>query len=250
MQARVEENPNPGPDELMQLLFMSTTVRAWAGCAPMCVCTASKQAQGQAQRALQASTRGSCSLRDQVGYPSMMQPKEARAPGSKATTRMVTAFADSTRTDCKDQRALGDPAADMDRVGISYGLACTLALWLQLRSYYAAGLSGGLRNDVTDETLSMRQVGCSACCLAHNAAQLCHASSRGIVHRLPMNMAWRLCGSCTLCILFLHLQRWRLAELRLEEYAFVVLARLIGMFEDQVWTPLCGWQRCAHLCSV
>ena len=61
-----------------------------------------------------------------------------------------------------------------------------------------------------------------------------------------MNMAWRLCASCTLCILFLHLQRWRLAELRLEEYAFVVLARLIGMFEDQVRAALCVRQRCAN----
>jgi hypothetical protein len=29
-------------------------------------------------------------------------------------------------------------------------------------------------------------------------------------------------------------QRWRLAELRLEEYCFVVLSRIIGLLEEQV----------------
>ncbi|GLI64789.1 hypothetical protein VaNZ11_008194 [Volvox africanus] len=54
----------------------------------------------------------------------------------------------------------------------------------QARSFYAAGLVAGLRNDVTDEILSMRQ-------------------------------------------------RWRLADIRLEEYSFVVLSRIIGLLEEQ-----------------
>ncbi|PNH06514.1 Phosphoglucan, water dikinase, chloroplastic [Tetrabaena socialis] len=54
----------------------------------------------------------------------------------------------------------------------------------QARSFYAAGLVAGLRNDVTDEVLSMRQ-------------------------------------------------RWRLADIRLEEYCFVVLSRMIGVMEAQ-----------------
>ncbi|EFJ49323.1 hypothetical protein VOLCADRAFT_90138 [Volvox carteri f. nagariensis] len=56
------------------------------------------------------------------------------------------------------------------------------------RSFYAAGLVAGLRNDVTDEILSMRQ-------------------------------------------------RWRLADIRLEEYSFVVLSRLIGLLEEQGAPP-------------
>ncbi|GIL76478.1 hypothetical protein Vretimale_6018 [Volvox reticuliferus] len=54
----------------------------------------------------------------------------------------------------------------------------------QARSFYAAGLVAGLRNDVTDEILSMRQ-------------------------------------------------RWRLADIRLEEYSFVVLSRITGLLEEQ-----------------
>ncbi len=57
----------------------------------------------------------------------------------------------------------------------------------QARSFYVASLVAGLRNDVTDEVLSMRQ-------------------------------------------------RWRLADIRLEEYSFVVLSRIIGQLEDQVGT--------------
>ena len=61
----------------------------------------------------------------------------------------------------------------------------------QARSFYSAGLVAGLRNDVTDEVLAMRQ-------------------------------------------------RWRLADIRLEEYAFVVLSRIIGQLEEQVCVGV-GW---------
>lgn len=54
----------------------------------------------------------------------------------------------------------------------------------QARTFYVAGLSAGLRNDVTEEALEMRQ-------------------------------------------------RWRLVELRLEEYCFVVLSRIIAALEVQ-----------------
>ncbi|KXZ48402.1 hypothetical protein GPECTOR_28g809 [Gonium pectorale] len=63
-------------------------------------------------------------------------------------------------------------------------LMALLTATTQARSFYVAGLVAGLRNDVTDEVLSMRQ-------------------------------------------------RWRLAELRLEEYAFVVLSRIIASLEEQ-----------------
>ncbi len=49
----------------------------------------------------------------------------------------------------------------------------------------------GLRNDVTDEVLAMRQ-------------------------------------------------RWRLSDIRLEEYSFVVLSRIIGTMEEQVWMAEMG----------
>lgn len=52
----------------------------------------------------------------------------------------------------------------------------------QARCYYCAGLGSGLRNDVGDGQLAMRQ-------------------------------------------------RWRLAEIRLEDYVFVLLARIIGQIE-------------------
>ncbi|GFR50578.1 hypothetical protein Agub_g12852 [Astrephomene gubernaculifera] len=54
----------------------------------------------------------------------------------------------------------------------------------QARSYFAAGLVAGLRNDVTEEVLALRQ-------------------------------------------------RWRLADIRLEEFAFVVLSRIAGLLEEQ-----------------
>ncbi|KAG2437888.1 hypothetical protein HXX76_005505 [Chlamydomonas incerta] len=63
-------------------------------------------------------------------------------------------------------------------------LMALLTATTQARSFYSAGLVAGLRNDVTDEVLSMRQ-------------------------------------------------RWRLADIRLEEYAFVVLSRIIGQLEEQ-----------------
>lgn len=59
-------------------------------------------------------------------------------------------------------------------------LAC-----LQVRTFYAAGLSAGLRTDVRDDALEMRQ-------------------------------------------------RWRLSEIRLEEYCFVVLSRIVNVLEEQV----------------
>ncbi|KAG2494284.1 hypothetical protein HYH03_007637 [Edaphochlamys debaryana] len=62
-------------------------------------------------------------------------------------------------------------------------LMSLLSAATQARSFYAHGLVAGLRNDVTDEMLSMRQ-------------------------------------------------RWRLADIRLEEYAFVVLSRIIGTLEE------------------
>ncbi|GLC50621.1 2,3-dihydroxyphenylpropionate/2, 3-dihydroxicinnamic acid 1,2-dioxygenase [Pleodorina starrii] len=62
-------------------------------------------------------------------------------------------------------------------------LMALLTAATQARSFYAAGLVAGLRNDVTDEILSMRQ-------------------------------------------------RWRLADIRLEEYSFVVLSRIIGLLEE------------------
>ncbi|KAG2449840.1 hypothetical protein HYH02_005363 [Chlamydomonas schloesseri] len=63
-------------------------------------------------------------------------------------------------------------------------LMALLTATTQARSFYSAGLVAGLRNDVTDEVLAMRQ-------------------------------------------------RWRLADIRLEEYAFVVLSRIIGQLEEQ-----------------
>lgn len=54
---------------------------------------------------------------------------------------------------------------------------------MQVRSFYVQGLSAGLRNDVTDVILNMRQ-------------------------------------------------RWRLSEIRLEEFNFVVLSRLINALEE------------------
>lgn len=61
----------------------------------------------------------------------------------------------------------------------------------QARSFYVSGLVAGLRNDVTDEILSLRQ-------------------------------------------------RWRLADIRIEEYCFVLLSRVIGTLEEQV-------RRCAAI---
>ena len=55
----------------------------------------------------------------------------------------------------------------------------------QVRTFYVAGLAGGLRNDTHDEMLERRQ-------------------------------------------------RWRLADVRLEEYCFVVLSRVINAIEEQV----------------
>eukprot|EP00195_Chlamydomonas_chlamydogama_P004953 CAMPEP_0202902464 /NCGR_PEP_ID=MMETSP1392-20130828/16864_1 /ASSEMBLY_ACC=CAM_ASM_000868 /TAXON_ID=225041 /ORGANISM="Chlamydomonas chlamydogama, Strain SAG 11-48b" /LENGTH=1205 /DNA_ID=CAMNT_0049589227 /DNA_START=175 /DNA_END=3794 /DNA_ORIENTATION=- len=63
-------------------------------------------------------------------------------------------------------------------------LMSLLFIGTQLRTFYAAGLSAGLRNDVPDDALVMRQ-------------------------------------------------RWRLAEIRLEEYCFVVLSRIINVVEQQ-----------------
>lgn len=63
-------------------------------------------------------------------------------------------------------------------------LMALLTAATQARSFYVASLVAGLRNDVTDEVLSMRQ-------------------------------------------------RWRLADIRLEEYSFVVLSRIIGQLEEQ-----------------
>ncbi|KAG1668382.1 hypothetical protein FOA52_004892 [Chlamydomonas sp. UWO 241] len=54
----------------------------------------------------------------------------------------------------------------------------------QVRTFYAAGLQAGLRNDIGDDVLEMRQ-------------------------------------------------RWRLCEVRLEEYCFVVLSRIVNVLEEQ-----------------
>ena len=54
----------------------------------------------------------------------------------------------------------------------------------QARTFFVAGLSAGLRNDVTEDQMEMRQ-------------------------------------------------RWRLVEVRLEEYCFVVLSRIIAALEAQ-----------------
>jgi len=62
-------------------------------------------------------------------------------------------------------------------------LMAALFMGTQARAYYTAGLSAGLRNDVGDEVLAMRQ-------------------------------------------------RWRLAEIRIEDYVFVLLSRVIQQLED------------------
>jgi hypothetical protein len=59
----------------------------------------------------------------------------------------------------------------------------------QARTFYVSQLSGGLRNDTTDDLLENRQ-------------------------------------------------RWRLADVRLEEYCFVVLSRLVNALEEQVGQQL------------
>ncbi|KAF5826707.1 pyruvate phosphate dikinase, partial [Dunaliella salina] len=58
-----------------------------------------------------------------------------------------------------------------------------LSLATQARGFYMRGLSSGLRNDINDDALAMRQ-------------------------------------------------RWRLAEIRLEDYAFVVMSRIAGKLEE------------------
>ncbi len=63
--------------------------------------------------------------------------------------------------------------------------ACALVRTPQARGHFVSGLSAGLRNDVGDDVLAMRQ-------------------------------------------------RWRLAEIRLEDYMFVLLARVIGQLERAV----------------
>ena len=70
----------------------------------------------------------------------------------------------------------------------------------QARTFYVAGLSGGLRNDTNDEMLEMRQ-------------------------------------------------RWRLADVRLEEYCFVVLSRVINGLEEQVWAGGTGGSRQVTQCD-
>lgn len=68
-----------------------------------------------------------------------------------------------------------DPALD--------DLMAALFMGTQTRGYFVSGLSAGLRNDVSDDVLAMRQ-------------------------------------------------RWRLAEIRIEDYLFVLLARTMGLLEQ------------------